>query len=150
MALQKPYMWNQNYLQIGRSLPRDSAGKLRKQDVECNNRVFFYFILLLVFKKPSLHIECTYSQIQWQNPSWGVTSVALQEWLWPSEKYWQSWQGAAFFACLGAGVLQPKQHPIPAYLGKAVLSGRNMKQGPRLQTTKWDMKGLAELKKEEC
>lgn len=45
VALQKPCMWNQNYLQSERRLPRDSAGRLHKQDVEGNNMVFFlYFI----------------------------------------------------------------------------------------------------------
>lgn len=80
---------------------------------------------------PSLHTECTYSQIQWQNLSWGVTSAALQEWLWPLEYYWQSWQGAAFFACLGAGVLQPKQHPHPCVPGRGCAQWKEHETGSK-------------------
>lgn len=48
VALQKPSTWNQNYLQPGRSLAWDSAGKFHKQELGGNHAAFlrcFFSIL---------------------------------------------------------------------------------------------------------
>lgn len=111
-----------------------------------------FFILSLVFNMPSLYIEHTQSQIHWQNPSLGVTSVAFQEWCQPLEQYCQSWLGSCVFCLFGAGVLQPKQCPNLWMLGKGCAQLKECETGfktPDHKTrTKWSIKELAELKED--
>lgn len=96
-------------------------------------------ILLLVCEKCSLHTECTYSQIQWQNPSQGgfigrtlAFGAVLAELV----------RGCNF--CLFGGWDTPAQ---VVSLQEAVLSGRSMKWDSRFWATQWDIKEVEELKK---
>lgn len=137
----KPYMWNQNSHQIGRRLSSDSIGRLHKQDVEGNQSVGFFtgfqdaqlahwtHILSNTLAKSTPRCNISgFIEITWDN-----TGRA----------------GRGCILCLFAGWSAPAQ-PVSPFLGKAAVSGRSIKPGPRLQTMTWGIKELAEYKQEAC
>lgn len=140
VALWKPYMWNQNCLQIGRRSPRNSAGRLHKQDVEGNDTAFFYYYFIAGFWDVQL--------AHWMHILSSTVAKAIPRWLYRNDfgcgaVLAELVRGCNF--CLFGGWSAPAQ---AVSLWKAVLSGSSMKWDSRLWTTKWDIKELEVLNNE--